>query len=89
MFGRKTLNPLINKDKSKKNKSGQVLVQMNQTQQQKACMLKKYISVYINTQTHTEDSAIENTPSPTSQIQRGSFSIIANFVILSISRIKS
>lgn len=33
MFGRKTLNPLINKDKSKKNKSGQVLVQMNQTQQ--------------------------------------------------------
>lgn len=52
-------------------------------------MLKKYISVYINTQTHTEDSAIENTPSPTSQIQRGSFSIIANFVILSISRIKS
>lgn len=52
-------------------------------------MLKKYISVYINTQTHTEDSAIENNPSPTSQIQRGSFSIIANFVILSISRIKS
>lgn len=33
MFGQKTLNPLINKDKSKKNKSGQVLVQMNQTQQ--------------------------------------------------------
>lgn len=53
MFGRKTLNPLINKDKSKKNKSGQVLVQMNQTQQQKACMLKKiYKCIYKHTNTH-------------------------------------
>lgn len=87
MFGRKTLNPLINKDKSKKNKSGQVLVQMNQTQQQKACMLKK-IQVYnINTQTHTEDSATENTPLQNTKRQLFNQQLI--FVILSISKIKS